>query len=182
VRLPSAKVVASAGETTSTTCRRASNSLALMASLSPPVGGRGRGPLRNGARIEAAITAVVPSCKVSQGQRSQTSNATCLVVYTCRVEMELGFRGRNTFPFCKVLLSTTYQATLTLIRVPPVLAVCGAVDSFPGTWPPAWDASLMCRGWIPAYLKGLSATPGRRPRPRSGPVHSFTYGALVVHP
>ena len=52
-----------------------------------------------------------------------------LVVYTCRVEMELGFRGRNTFPFCKVLLSTTYQATLTLICVPPVLAVCDAVDS-----------------------------------------------------
>jgi hypothetical protein len=57
VRLPGAEVVATAGQTTSATCRRASNSLALMASLSPPVGGWGRGPLRDGARIEAAITA-----------------------------------------------------------------------------------------------------------------------------
>jgi hypothetical protein len=57
VRLPTAKVVASAGETVSATCRRASNSLALMASLLPPVGGRGRGPLRNGARIEVVATA-----------------------------------------------------------------------------------------------------------------------------
>jgi hypothetical protein len=36
VRLPIAEVVASAGKTISATCRRASNSLALMASLSPP--------------------------------------------------------------------------------------------------------------------------------------------------
>jgi hypothetical protein len=70
VRLPAAEVVASAGETASTTCHRASNSLALMASLPPPVGGRGRGPLRNGARIEAAITVVTPSWRFSQGQRS----------------------------------------------------------------------------------------------------------------
>jgi hypothetical protein len=41
VRLPTVEVVASAGETISATCHRASNSLALMASLSPPVGGRG---------------------------------------------------------------------------------------------------------------------------------------------
>jgi hypothetical protein len=68
VRLPTAEVVASAGETTSTTCRRASNSLALMASLLPPVGGRGRGPLRNGARIEAAITVVTLSWGIPQGQ------------------------------------------------------------------------------------------------------------------
>jgi hypothetical protein len=61
VRLPAAEVVASAGETANATCRRASNSLALMASLPPPVGRRGRGPLRNGARIEAAITVVTPS-------------------------------------------------------------------------------------------------------------------------
>jgi hypothetical protein len=31
-----------------------------------PVGGRGRGPLRNGARIEAAITAVTPSWRILQ--------------------------------------------------------------------------------------------------------------------
>jgi hypothetical protein len=36
VRLPAAEVVASAGETTSATCRRASNALALTASLPPP--------------------------------------------------------------------------------------------------------------------------------------------------
>jgi hypothetical protein len=36
VRLTAVEVVASAGETTSATCRRASNSLALMAPLSPP--------------------------------------------------------------------------------------------------------------------------------------------------
>jgi hypothetical protein len=73
VRLPAAEVVAFAGETTSATCRRASNSLALMDSLPPPVGGRGRGPLRNGTRIEAAITVVTPSWGIPQGQRPRTS-------------------------------------------------------------------------------------------------------------
>jgi hypothetical protein len=95
VRLPIAEVVASAGETTSATYRRASNSLALMASLSPPVGGRGRGPLRNGARIEAAITAVTSFWRTPQGQWPRGFPARLrwrLVVYTCRVEMELGFR------------------------------------------------------------------------------------------
>jgi hypothetical protein len=57
VRLPVAEVVASTGETISGTCRRASNSLALMASLSPPVGIRGRGPFRSGARAEVIATA-----------------------------------------------------------------------------------------------------------------------------
>jgi hypothetical protein len=57
VRLPTAEVVASAGETVSATCRRASDSLALMASLSPPVGRRGRGPFRSGVRAEVAATA-----------------------------------------------------------------------------------------------------------------------------
>jgi hypothetical protein len=56
VRLPTAEVVAFAGETTGATCRRASHSLALMASLSSPVGRRGRGPLRNGARAEVVAT------------------------------------------------------------------------------------------------------------------------------
>jgi hypothetical protein len=41
VRLPTAEVVASAGETVSATCCRTSSSLAIMASLSPPVGRRG---------------------------------------------------------------------------------------------------------------------------------------------
>jgi hypothetical protein len=46
----------SAGETISGTCRRASNSLALMASLSPPVGRRRRGPFCSGARAEVIAT------------------------------------------------------------------------------------------------------------------------------
>jgi hypothetical protein len=57
VRLPVAEVVAFAGETISATYRRASNSLALMASLSPPVGRRGRGPSRNGAHAEVIAIA-----------------------------------------------------------------------------------------------------------------------------
>jgi hypothetical protein len=56
-RLPVAEVVTSAGETISATCRRASNSLALMASLSPPIGRQGRGPFRNGTRVEVIATA-----------------------------------------------------------------------------------------------------------------------------
>jgi hypothetical protein len=60
VRLPDAEVVASAGETVSATCRRTSSSLALMASLSPPVGGRGRGPIRNSAHPEVITAAGEP--------------------------------------------------------------------------------------------------------------------------
>jgi hypothetical protein len=41
VRLSTAEVVASAGGTVSATYRRTSGPLALMASLSPPVGGQG---------------------------------------------------------------------------------------------------------------------------------------------
>jgi hypothetical protein len=37
--------------------------------------------------------------------------------------------GCNTFAFCKVLLSTIYQAVLALICVPPIPAVCDVVDS-----------------------------------------------------
>jgi hypothetical protein len=57
VRLPIAEVVASAGETIKATCRRVPDSLALMASLSPPVGGRGRGPPCNGAHPGVVATA-----------------------------------------------------------------------------------------------------------------------------
>jgi hypothetical protein len=56
VRLPSAEVAASTCETVSATCRRASYSLALMTSLSPPVGRRGRGPFRRGVRAEVVAT------------------------------------------------------------------------------------------------------------------------------
>jgi hypothetical protein len=49
--------------------------------------------------------------------------------------------GCNTFAFCKVLLSTMYQAVLALICVPPVLVVCDVVDSslVPGP-PPGMQA------------------------------------------
>jgi hypothetical protein len=134
VRLPAAEVVASAGETTSTTYRRASNSLALMASLPLPVGRRGQGPLRNGARIEAAITVVTPSWGIPQGQWSQPSSATLLVSGNLYLQSRDGARaplesGCNTFAFCKVLLSTIYQAVLALICVPLVPVACGVTDS-----------------------------------------------------
>jgi hypothetical protein len=57
VRLPIAEVVASVGETIKATYRRVPDSLALMASLSPPVGARGRGPPRNGAHPEVVAAA-----------------------------------------------------------------------------------------------------------------------------
>jgi hypothetical protein len=57
VRLPTAEVVASAGETVSATCRRTSGSLDLMASLSPPVGRQGRGPFRSGVCAKVVATA-----------------------------------------------------------------------------------------------------------------------------
>jgi hypothetical protein len=60
VRLPIAEVVASAGETIRGTCRRALDSLALMASSSPPVGGRGRGPFRRGAHPKVVAAAGEP--------------------------------------------------------------------------------------------------------------------------
>jgi hypothetical protein len=56
VRLPTTEVVASAGETISATCHWASDSLALMASLSPPVGRRGRGSFHSGVRAEVVAT------------------------------------------------------------------------------------------------------------------------------
>jgi hypothetical protein len=105
VRLPAAEVVAFAGETASATCRRASISLALMASLPPPpVGGRGRGSLRNGARIEAAITVVTPSWRIPQGHRPRTSSATLLASGSLYLQSIDGTRipleGRcNTFAF-----------------------------------------------------------------------------------
>jgi hypothetical protein len=60
VRLPTAEVVASAGEIVSATCRRTFGSLSLIASLSPPVGGRGRGPIRSSAHPEVIPAAGEP--------------------------------------------------------------------------------------------------------------------------
>jgi hypothetical protein len=119
VRLPTTEVVASAGETISATCRRASNSLTLMASLPPPVGGRGRGPLRNGAHIEAAITVVTPSWGIPQGQWLQPSSATLLASGSLYLQSRDGTRALlesrcNTFAFCKVLLSTISSSSTYL--------------------------------------------------------------------
>jgi hypothetical protein len=58
VRLPTAEVVAFAGETVSATYCWSIGSLALMASLLPPIGGRGRGPIRSSACPEAIAAAV----------------------------------------------------------------------------------------------------------------------------
>jgi hypothetical protein len=55
-----AEVVAAAGVTISATCHRASSSLALTDSLSPPVGIQGRGPFRSGAHAEMIAAAGEP--------------------------------------------------------------------------------------------------------------------------
>jgi hypothetical protein len=60
VKLPTAEVVASTGESVSATCRRTSGSLALMASLSPPIGGRGRGPICSSTHPEVTAAAGEP--------------------------------------------------------------------------------------------------------------------------
>jgi hypothetical protein len=60
VRLPTTEVVASASGTIKASCRRVPDFLALMASLSPPVGGRGRGPSCNGAHPGVVATAGKP--------------------------------------------------------------------------------------------------------------------------
>jgi hypothetical protein len=60
VRLPTTEVVATAGETVSATCRWTSGSLAVMASLSSPVGGRGRGPIRSSAHPKVIAAAGEP--------------------------------------------------------------------------------------------------------------------------
>jgi hypothetical protein len=105
MRLPTAEVVASAGETVRATCRRAPDSLALMALLSPPVGRRGQGPFRSGVHadmivaawrvVNAEVAATVGADVVaSAGEPLEASYPATLtgveVVHTCRVEMELG--------------------------------------------------------------------------------------------
>jgi hypothetical protein len=61
------------------------------------------------------------------------------VVHTCRVEIELGLHLKADvilFAFCKVLLSTIYQAVLSLICVPLVPVVCGVTGSSLEPGPP----------------------------------------------
>jgi hypothetical protein len=62
------------------------------------------------------------------------SNATLLVQSSPFLHSRDGARtplegGCNTFAFCKVLLSTIYQAVLALICVPLVHVVCGVTGS-----------------------------------------------------
>jgi hypothetical protein len=76
-----------------------------------PVGEREQGPLRNGARIEAAITVVTPSWGIPQGQWPQPSSATLLASGSLYLQSRDGTRTLleskcNTFAFCKVFLST----------------------------------------------------------------------------
>jgi hypothetical protein len=89
VRLPTTEVVASAGESVSATYRRTSGSLVLMASLTPPIGGRGRGPIHSsnhpkvttaageplGAEVVVAADAEVVAV-VGGGYPEPASNAT----------------------------------------------------------------------------------------------------------
>jgi hypothetical protein len=67
VAAASVEVVAAADQTTSTACRRAPNSLALMASSSPSVGRWGRGPLRYGARVAMGTAAGKSLGRIPQG-------------------------------------------------------------------------------------------------------------------
>jgi hypothetical protein len=91
-----------------------------------------------------------PLSRRSRGLRKDSghglSSATPLASGSLYLQSRDGTRiplegGRNTFAFCKVLLSTIYQAVLALICVPPVPAVCDVVDSslVPGP-PPGMQA------------------------------------------
>jgi hypothetical protein len=123
VRLPTAEVVASAGETVSATCRWTSGSLALMASLSPPVGRRGRGPFRSGVRAGVIATAgeslvqrwPSPSVLMWSPPLASRSELAIPRPYWCGGSSFLQSRDGtraphenrcNTFAFCKVLKST----------------------------------------------------------------------------
>jgi hypothetical protein len=123
VRLPTAEVVASAGETVSATCHRASDSLALMASLSPLIGRRGRGPFRSGVRAEVVATAGESSVQrwppsLVLRWLPPLANRSELAIsrpYWCGGSSFLQSRDGtraplenrcNTFSFCKVLKST----------------------------------------------------------------------------
>jgi hypothetical protein len=109
-RLPAAEVVASASGTIKASRRRVPDSLALMASLSPPMRGQGRGPSRNGAHPKRSllpsgqrvVVVVAAGAKVVAvtgdpsmqrwppplvrllGANSQRDSCWCSVVYSCR--------------------------------------------------------------------------------------------------
>jgi hypothetical protein len=102
-------------------------SLALMALVPPPT-------VTAGLAAEDAARGVVQDvvCRGGGDRVLSTRPCWCRVVHTYRVEMDLGLRLKAdviTFSFCKVLLSTIYQAVLALINVPLVPVVCGVTDS-----------------------------------------------------
>jgi hypothetical protein len=123
VRLSTTEVVASTSEIVSATCCRTPDSLALMASLSPPVGRQGRGPFRSGVHVEVIA---------ATGESSAQRRPSLLVLMwspplASRLELAIPWpnwcggssflQGRdgtraplenrcNTFAFCKVLKST----------------------------------------------------------------------------
>jgi hypothetical protein len=125
VRLPTAEVVASVGETVSATCRQTPGSLALMTLLSPPVGRRGRGPSRSGVRVEVVATAGESSVQrqpwplVLRWSPPLASRSELAIPrpYRCGGSSYLQSRDGtraplenrcNTFAFCKVPKSTIY--------------------------------------------------------------------------
>jgi hypothetical protein len=130
VRLPTSEVVASAGETVSATYHRAPDSLDLMASLSPPVGRRGRGPFHSGGRAEVVATAgeslvqrrPSPSVLMWSPPLASRSELAILWPYRCGGSSYLQSRDGtrdplenrcNTFAFCKVLKSTHLLSSIS---------------------------------------------------------------------
>jgi hypothetical protein len=112
VRLPGAEVVASAGE-----------------------------PLGTKVDVAAGEPSVQRWSPPLVSRQELASNATLLVQSSPFLQSRGGARtplesGCNTFAFCKVLLSTIYQAVLALICVPLVPVVCGVTDSSMVLGPP----------------------------------------------
>jgi hypothetical protein len=72
----------------------------------------------------------------------------CLVVYTYRNGPRTSLNsGCNNFCFCKVLLSTNYQALLALICILFVPIVCGVADSSLVLGPPGLKARRVEAGY-----------------------------------
>ena len=98
--------------------------------------------------------------------------------------------GCNTFAFCKVLLSTIYQAVLALIYFQLAPAVCDIVDSslVPGP-PPGVQARCVEAGYqytkekIDARPIGGSLYSLRLPTSGlgPGPAHNFSFEVLGAH-
>jgi hypothetical protein len=127
VRLPGAEVVASAGEPLGAE---------VVVTASEPLVQRWSPPLVSRPKLASNATLLVQSSPFLQSRGG------------ARTPLE----GRcNTFAFCKVLLSTIYQAVLALICVPLVPVVCGVTDS--SLVPAPWDVGSICRGCRPAYLR-----------------------------